>query len=373
MAIERIYNLSHIDLDGYGSQIVLDRLVRDITMKKISILYYNSNYGEEIRYRLGTILSDIDSFVEDNSDIVSKMKFIILITDLNITTEAAIYLHNEVLSRNTQDVNITIQVLDHHKTGKNTADLYPWYHLDETKCGTKLTAEWVEKTYGLKNNLKVVDVINSYDLWKKDTEPDSFRYGRVVSNSITELARLEREHFSEYSRNAIFKVLYLANDIIDEKDIHSIGCGIAFEESVQQEIKKYNCDLIGENINTSLACEASINAKLKHLCKQTNLIHDIPNLNARCIILKNIGNITSIGNGLLEIYNADIDFVMDVSNSGICGLRSLGYDVSKLASEKLNGGGHKMASGGSFRFSSYKRFRGYPEVVSEAINVLNKP
>ena len=77
----------------------------------------------------------------------------------------------------------------------------------------------------------------------------------------------------------------------------------------------------------------------------------------------NLGNTSILGNTFL-IENPDYDFYMDINYRGNFSLRSNNkLDVSKMAEEIGNGGGHPNASGGkikeykdSFIYSDIKRF-----------------
>jgi oligoribonuclease NrnB/cAMP/cGMP phosphodiesterase (DHH superfamily) len=67
-----------------------------------------------------------------------------------------------------------------------------------------------------------------------------------------------------------------------------------------------------------------------------------------------------LGNSFLEA-NPEFDFFMDVNPNGNVGLRANSkLDVSKMANELFNGGGHKNASGG--RMGNLREFYAYEEL-----------
>ncbi len=78
---QKVYHLSHTDLDGYSCQLITKRCFDDI-------VYYNSNYGSEIDSCIDQILRDIYMQGEKEN--------LILITDLNLSMQQAKYLAKNV-------------------------------------------------------------------------------------------------------------------------------------------------------------------------------------------------------------------------------------------------------------------------------------
>ncbi|MDX1296282.1 MAG: phosphoesterase, partial [Sulfurimonadaceae bacterium] len=103
-----IYHLSHIDLDGYSCQLVMRHT-------PYIIHSYNANYGAEVVERLEEIIEALQNSNEDA---------IVLITDLNLTANEAKWLDAEVQRLNDRGRNIEINLLDHHGSGKESADRY---------------------------------------------------------------------------------------------------------------------------------------------------------------------------------------------------------------------------------------------------------
>ena len=154
----KVYHLSHIDLDGYGCQLVSREFFDDI-------MFFNANYGREVMARLNAILGHISTFkvrpstettmlfgkpvkVENKSqdNVVSASlheKFMILITDLNLTLQEAKFLSDQVSELKMSGLNIDIVLLDHHATGEESANTFPWYYLDIHRCATKITYEYL--------------------------------------------------------------------------------------------------------------------------------------------------------------------------------------------------------------------------------------
>jgi len=80
------HHLSHIDLDGYSCQLIME-------YTPYTIINYNANYGAEVKQKLELILKTIKS---------DKKPATILITDLNLTADESRWLHNEVSKQNNE-------------------------------------------------------------------------------------------------------------------------------------------------------------------------------------------------------------------------------------------------------------------------------
>jgi len=125
----KLYHLSHIDLDGYGCQLITKEYFKDIN-------FYNSNYGNEISQKIERIILDIE-----NDD---KNTALVLITDLNLTLQQASYLDKK-LKESEKDIELLL--LDHHKTGLECSQKFQWYKLDEKRCATKITYDYFSKKF----------------------------------------------------------------------------------------------------------------------------------------------------------------------------------------------------------------------------------
>ena len=71
----------------------------------------------------------------------------ILITDLNLTLSEAKYVYERVNAYKLQQKDVSLLLLDHHISGEECAKMFDWYHLDSTKCATKITFETLQDLY----------------------------------------------------------------------------------------------------------------------------------------------------------------------------------------------------------------------------------
>ena len=153
-----LYHLSHIDLDGYGCQLVSSEFYKTRASK---IFFYNANYGKEVLARLEQIVRDIKNNKEESH---------ILISDLNLTMSECDELKKEILELNLSGYQVSYELLDHHKSGQECANKYEWYVLDTKRCATKIVYDTLLGRFGLDESVRkwlepMVEMINSIDLW----------------------------------------------------------------------------------------------------------------------------------------------------------------------------------------------------------------
>jgi len=333
-----IYHLSHIDLDGYGCQYLTKNCFNKIEC-------YNSNYGPEVKARLEEIISAIkrEKFINSN-----ETEHIILITDLNITTKEANWLEKEAMK-----VGAKIQLLDHHISGEKTANQFIWYHLDITKSATFITYNWLKKHYNFDKENKyknIVKAINAIDIWISDDE--LFEFGKVGLGMISGAREVNRTLFPAQDRALKLFLIKSAKEYLQKEDAH-----IALDNSLHQ-LKKEFFKQIKDNTKDNLV--AIFMTKLLSDDKQRLTIKY---KDYKGLLGYNLGNTSILGNTFL-VENPDYDFYMDINYRGNFSLRSNNkVDVSKMAEEIGNGGGHPNASGGkikeykdSFVYSDIKKF-----------------
>ena len=220
-----IYHLSHIDLDGYSCQLIME-----YTPYKVHS--FNANYGAEVVERLNEILELLKKIGGDS---------LIFITDLNLTADEARWLKREVDRLNDKGQKVTITLRDHHGSGQESADKYDWYFLDTEKCATKLTYEYAKEFFELDAPewmSKYVAVVDAVDLWHQD-QVENFECGKVCMRLVTETRELNRVVFGDEDRK--YKVALLkeaaqmvnvenANILLDEK-IHALKKNFFREEA----------------------------------------------------------------------------------------------------------------------------------------------
>jgi len=339
-----LYHLSHIDLDGYSCQLIT-------TISYENIRCYNANYGAEMNARLKQIVQDIET-ANDDADI--------LITDLNLTTDEATWLEKSALELKSKGLNISIQLLDHHGSGSDTANIFDWYHLDTEKCGTLLTYEYALENFDTSEFPKwlksYVDRINAVDLWLQE-QHEEFEFGKVLMRLLYESRELNRYMFADEDRKYKIDVLRQAAAYIGQNDAN-----ITIDENIHQFKKNY----FKKDENNTLD-----NLATKEIVRLVGEIKEELVIYYRgykgCLTYA-LGNTSIIGNGILTEY-PEFDFCMDVGMRGTISFRaSNNADVSKIAKDLAKGGGHPNASGGRLeRFKDVFEYKKTKMIIEDLI------
>lgn len=334
-----IYHLSHIDLDGYGCQYLTNNCFKNIKS-------YNANYGPEVKARLEEALLAIkrQKFINPTEE----EEHIILITDLNLTTKEANWIEKEALK-----IGAKIQLLDHHGSGEKTAEQFIWYLLDTSKSATNITYEWLKKHHNFdKDNhyATIVKAINAIDIWLSDDE--MFEFGKVGLGMISGSKEINRTLFPTEDRALKLSLIDSMREYSPKENAH-----IALDNDLHQLKKEFfrqKEDNTKDNL-VALYVTQLLSSDKKRLI--------IEYRGHKGLLGYNLGNTSILGNTFL-VENPDFDFYMDINWRGNFSLRSNNkLDVSKMASEIGNGGGHPNASGGkikeyrdSFVYSEIKSF-----------------
>ena len=125
----RLFHISHTDLDGYACQF----LTNEVFSKKH---FYNANYGLEVKQAIKQVIAEIKNYQDE--------KLLLLISDLNLNQQESEELDKDIKSLKDDGFDITLQLLDHHITGKSSASKYEWYFLDDKRCATKIVFDYLK-------------------------------------------------------------------------------------------------------------------------------------------------------------------------------------------------------------------------------------
>mgnify|MGYP000187345386 CR=1 FL=1 len=147
----KLFHISHTDLDGYGCQLITNEYFKNS-------FFYNANYGLEVKLSIKKALEQIAQFKEDN--------ILLLITDLNLTFQESKDLDSDINKLIQEGYKIKLQLLDHHISGKKSAEVFSWYFLDDKRCATKIVYDYIFEEYeGFDGDTKVTDMLyGCYDL-----------------------------------------------------------------------------------------------------------------------------------------------------------------------------------------------------------------
>ncbi len=368
----QVYHLSHTDLDGYGCQFIAKEFFKNIT-------FYNANYGREVLVRINAILDTITHSSQNLSTLLtqkfgkskkspasnaSQDKFLVLITDLNLTLNESNYLQQRIEELKINGVDVELLLLDHHISGQECADKYEWYHLDSTRCASKITFDTLILREKMLDSTRekwisnVSKMINSVDIWLEDGY--KFDFGKVAMGAISGSFELNRFMFDEEHRFYKFAILESAREFLEQPNGE-----VAFDNALY-EIKKR---ALGGNPQTETMDTITSNAQVKLLSQKKDSCTIFYN-DKKGFLSYSMGGVSVLANLFLRT-NSEYDFYLDVNPRGNVSLRANGNcDVSEMSRELFNGGGHKNASGG--KIEGFKESFSYVDIKSQIEYILNK-
>ena len=343
-----LYHLSHIDLDGYGCQLVSSEFYKTRASK---IFFYNANYGKEVLARLEQIVRDIKN---------NKKESHILISDLNLTMSECDELKKEILELNLSGYQVSYELLDHHKSGQECANKYEWYVLDTKRCATKIVYDTLLGRFGLDESVRkwlepMVEMINSIDLWNE--EGFAFEFGKVAMRLIVECKELNRFMFDDEDRAYKLSLLRESSRFLGEERGH-----ILLDNAILEMKKCYlNGSLLSDTLDNLISHFQ--NKLLGQKASECTLYCG----EYRGFLSYGVGNISVLANLFLKTHT-EFDFFLDVNARGNVSLRANGNcDVSVIAKKFFNGGGHFNASGG--KIDNFKESFIYAD-IKEAIEQI---
>ena len=166
----RLFHISHTDLDGYSCQFLTSKVFEKTE-------YFNANYGMEVKLTILKVLENITNYKDED--------ILVIISDLNLTLQESIDLDSEIKRLNDEGYNITLQLLDHHITGKKSAEKFSWYFLDDKRCATKIVYDYLLEKFNasIKDYEFLVNCVNAVDIWL-EKEKDNFEFGKVLMSML---------------------------------------------------------------------------------------------------------------------------------------------------------------------------------------------
>ncbi|PAF47378.1 phosphoesterase [Helicobacter sp. 12S02634-8] len=355
----QVHHLSHIDLDGYGCQLISRHFFKNIH-------FYNANYGKEVLARIHAILNNINncaqSKLEDKFHCKSHSKFLILISDLNLSPTESKYLQERVDGMRLEGKDIEISLLDHHISGEESAKTYHWYYLDTHRCASKITYDTLMQNYPLINPDdkqwlgRMTEMINSVDIWKENGF--GFEFGKVAMSMIATSNELNRFMFDTQHRDYKLYLLKQAREFLEQENGEVLFDNAIFrlkKLALGGDPDKATMDNIASHAQVRLLSEKKAECTLFYGDKRGFLSYSM-------------GGISVLAN-LFLTKNPEFDFYIDVGSRGNVSLRANGKcDVSALSKELFNGGGHKNAAGG--KIDGFKESFLYADIKNQVEQIL---
>ena len=346
----KLFHISHTDLDGYGCQLITKEYFKEGS-------FYNANYGLEVKLTIKKVLEEIILFKEE--------EILFLISDLNLTIQESKDLDKDINKLIEEGYRIKLQLLDHHISGKKSAETYYWYYLDEKRCATKIVYDYMFEEYaGFESKINswlepLVNTINAVDIWL-DHDVKNFEFGKVIMSMISKVREVNNILFADLNREFRFYLLKEASKFLNEVDGHiKLDNEVHFLKKGFLKLDKKDDTL--DNLSATYLVKTL--DKVKENLTVTYKEH-------KGLLTYCLGSISIPANAFLKA-NKDYDFFIDVNKKGNASFRADGkVDVSLMASKIAAGGGHINASGG--KFEDFKESIDYNEVKNYVQNKLDK-
>ena len=346
----KLFHISHTDLDGYGCQLITKEYFKEG-------FFYNANYGLEVKLSIKKVLEQLLEYKEE--------EILILISDLNLTFQEAKDLDNDINKLTKDGYKIKLQLLDHHISGKKSAETFPWYYLDDKRCATKIVYDYMFEEYdGFDSDTKdwlnpLVNAINAVDIWLEH-EIKNFEFGKVLMSMISKVREINNILFADLNRDFRCYLLKEAAKYIDIVDGH-----IKLDNDVHF-IKK-------DFLKLSSKDDTLDNLSATYLVKTLVDVKDdltVTYKGHKGLLTYCLGSISIPANAFLRA-NPEYDFFIDVNKKGNASFRADNkVDVALMATKLANGGGHVNASG--CKFEDFKEVIDYKEVKIYIQNKLDK-
>ena len=320
----RLFHISHTDLDGYSCQFLTSKVFEKTE-------YFNANYGMEVKLTILKVLENITNYKDED--------ILVIISDLNLTLQESIDLDSEIKRLNDEGYNIALQLLDHHITGKKSAEKFSWYFLDDKRCATKIVYDYLLDKFNasIKDYEFLVNCVNAVDIWL-EKEKDNFEFGKVLMSMLVKAREINSILFPNLDREYKFYLLEKAKEFLGQD-----SANIKLDNDIHFLKKEF---LKLDDFDDTLD-----NLGAKYLVKTLENVKDeltVTYKGQKGLLTYCLGSISIPANTFLKA-NKDYDFFIDINKKGNASFRADGkLDVSMLAQKIANGGGHVNASGGKF-------------------------
>ena len=346
----KLFHISHTDLDGFGCQLITKEYFKEG-------FFYNANYGLEVKLSIKKVLEQMVSYKDE--------EILFLISDLNLTFQESKDLDKEINNLIKDGYKIRLQVLDHHISGKKSADSFYWYYLDDKRCATKIVYDFMfEEFDGFDIETRewlspLVDCINAVDIWLEH-ESKNFEFGKVIMSMVSKVREINNILFADLNRDFRIYLLKKASTYINQID------GYIKLDNEVHFIKK-------EFLRLNDKDDTLDNLSATYLVKSLESIKEdltITYNGHKGLLTYCLGSISIPANAFLRA-NPEYDFFIDINKKGNASFRADGkVDVALMATKLANGGGHVNASG--CKFEDFKEVIDYSEVKIYVQNKLGK-
>lgn len=220
--MSKVVLFTHIDMDGYGCSVILQKLYPGIEVKYV-------DYGfDEISENI-TLMKSAD---------------VLLFTDISVSVETAVMLQELVTTNHTKVV-----LLDHHKSAEEKlSELgYDWIIIDQTKSGTLIVYDRYKEYDSVRPYKDFAELVSDYDLWEHKFEK---------SKLMQFLWSKDKEYFVSRFINNPSTQFTASENLMIEDSIKEYECSYELaKESIQEFV---DCEGLVFGLVTNIGLFASL-------------------------------------------------------------------------------------------------------------------
>lgn len=329
-----LFHLSHIDLDGYGSQFITSQLPAFN-----EVHYYNANYEE-----LLSVFVEMSELARRSE---SKAPVLFLITDLGLSEEEATHIQGGVeLFGKTTGRDAALLTLDHHKTTIEASEKFPWIKLDLSCSATLATYNAFKSLMDecIRESLEhFAKVVNVQDMWLEDDA--FFRRAVLLSNEIMDGARIFPRSIATDRWDYLSHIIYSTNLLIMEgATTRQIELGMLHIKEKFLE-KRLDNHIVSQH---DLPIRDLLNRHIYECLSGSNVVPEVEVNSKMGLFFYDYppGIFQQVSHYWLR-EDPNFAFAVRVApNGGISFRANNMIDVSEIAKKHFGGGGHANAAGG---------------------------
>ena len=356
-ATDRLFHISHNDLDGYASQFAVSRVFYNVA-------FFNGNY-HELDYLISVVMKQIKMEI-----LAGKPPLMLLITDVNLDLKTAQNLHKQI---NKLPVKVQLQLIDHHATGRQCAQQFDWYHLDTQCCATRLTYQWLKPW--LNNDTdnyldELSDLVNVTDLWLQ--EDPRFCFANLMADMIFDKPLMILDMQNDQRDLFFYQIFRMFED-------YQKGLSL---QQIERSFYDYRLDfLTNSGVDSAIVADTNTSLEIKfhslillHLAKHKPATITIDEHRVALFFRWNGTIFQHVSNRYLD-KNPHIDIAIRIGSNARLSIRTQrdNINVGDLSRKYFRGGGHPKAAGGTLNAREIPNLATAIKIIEKTISAANKP
>ena len=319
---DKIYHMSHVDMDGFACSMVMAEATVDGRVH-----FINAQYGNGVQ-------DGVDELVRLASN--RDGKILVIVTDLGLTYDQCVQLDTLMVN------DVDVRVVDHHPVHDSIKDSFEWYFQDKGASATALLYDALVgyKEHGLPLLESFVRAVSAYDTFNRD-DLELFATGNAINNGMYSfMDKLQSD--KQYTRQVV--TTYLKQTAMFIREGVFSWSPVDIESQVSDHwrtaVRAKGNDTIIDTLIRKLSNDVIEDKSNRYNVELSNKMY-------KCAIIENLSFVSMASYEILHDNRVDIDFVISVNKEkGTVSVRSKEAPANLLAQAYFEGWGHEFAAGG---------------------------